>query len=237
MTYLGKETRFTSYGHATFGVETPGGRRVIIDPWLTENPSCPDSLKKIDELDLILLTHGHFDHIGDVVPLAKKTGCPVICNIEIGHWLEKQGVGNVQAMNKGGTQEAVGLQVTMTNAHHSSGILDGDNTIYGGEAAGFLVEAENEFRFYYAGDTCLFGDMKLIGEIYEPELAFLPIGDHFTMGPREAAKAAHLLGVKVVVPMHYGTFPLLTGTPDAFREAIGSLPITVVELEPGGSLE
>ena len=237
MTYLGRETRFTWFGHSTFLVETPSGKRVLIDPWLRDNPSCPDELKNVDDIDLILLTHGHFDHIGDVVPVAKKTGCAVVANVECGHWLEKQGVANVQAMNKGGTLEAAGLQVTMTDARHSSGILDGDRYLYGGEAAGFVVETENEFRFYFAGDTCVFGDMKLIGELYEPWLAFLPIGDHFTMGPREAAKAAHLLGVKMVVPMHFGTFPLLTGTPDGLREAIGNLPITVVDLEPGGSLE
>ena len=208
MTYLGRETRFTWLGHSTFLVETPSGKRVLIDPWLQDNPSCPEDLKGIDSIDLILVTHGHFDHIGDVVSVAGKTGATVICNIEIGHWLEKQGVENIRAMNKGGTQEAAGLQVTMTDAHHSSGILDGECYVYGGEAAGFVVEAENEFRFYFAGDTCVFGDMRLIGELYEPELAFLPIGDYFTMGPREAAKAAHLLGVKIVVPMHYGTFPL-----------------------------
>ncbi len=237
MTYLGKETRFTWFGHATFLVETPSGKRVLIDPWLEDNPSCPDSLKKVDGIDLILVTHGHFDHIGDAVNVAKKCGSTVVCNLEIGHWLEKQGVADVQSMNKGGTQEVADLQITMTTAYHSSGILDGENMVYGGEPAGFVVETENEFRFYFAGDTCVFGDMKLIGELYEPEVAFLPIGDHFTMGPREAAKAAHLLGVKVVVPMHYATFDLLTGTPEALRQAIGSLPITVVELKPGESLE
>ncbi|MEE8141653.1 MAG: metal-dependent hydrolase, partial [Planctomycetota bacterium] len=211
--------------------------RVLIDPWLKDNPSCPENLKEVDDIDLMLVTHGHFDHIGDVTSIAKKTGAAVICNVELGHWLEKQGVANVRAMNKGGTQEAVGLQITMTTAYHSSGILDGENYVYGGEPAGYMVETENEFRFYFAGDTCVFGDMKLIGELYEPELAFLPIGDHFTMGPREAAKAAHLLGVKMVVPMHYGTFELLTGTPEALRESIGSLPISVVDLKPGESLE
>ena len=237
MTYLDKETCFTAYGHSTFLVETPDGRRVLIDPWLKENPSCPDNLKEVEDIDLILVTHGHFDHIGDVIDVAKKTSAQVVCNPELGHWFEKNNVANVNSMNKGGTIEICGLRVTMTTAHHSSGILDGDTYVHGGDPAGFVVETESEFSFYYAGDTCVFGDMALIGEIYQPLLAFLPIGDHFTMGPREAAKAAHLLGVKVVIPMHYGTFDLLTGTPEALRKAIGSLPIQVVELKPGESLE
>ena len=237
MTYLGKETRFTWYGHSTFLVETPSGTRVMIDPWLTDNPACPDSHKDPGDLDLIMVTHGHFDHVADCVALSQKTGAPVVANFEVGHWLQKKGVAEVIQMNKGGTVEAANLQITMVNAFHSSGITDGDEMIYGGEPAGFVCETENEFRFYHAGDTCVFGDMKLIGELYEPELAFLPIGDHFTMGPREAAKAAHLLGVGIVVPMHYGTFPLLTGTPAALRDAIGTLPINVVDLEPGGTLE
>ena len=237
MTYLGKETRFTWCGHSTFLVETPGGRRVMFDPWLKENPSCPDSLKDPGDIDLILLTHGHFDHIADAEFLAKKTGAQVVCNFEVGHWLQSKGVEDVVQMNKGGCVEACDLQITMVNAFHSSGILDGDRMIYGGEPAGFVVETENEFRFYNAGDTCVFGDMKLIGEMYEPHLAMLPIGDHFTMGPREAAKAAHLLNVKCVIPMHFGTFPVLTGTPAALREYIGSLPIQIFEIEPGETIE
>lgn len=237
MAYLGKETRFTWLGHSTFLVELPSGIRVIIDPWLKDNPSCPKEFHDPGDIDLILVTHGHFDHIGDVIPLAEKYQPQVVCNFEMGHWFESKGVKNVVAMGKGGSIEACDLQITMTHAFHSSGIIDGDQMIYGGEPVGFVCETENEFRFYHAGDTAVFGDMKLIGELYEPFLAMLPIGDHFTMGPREAAKAAHLLGVKMVVPMHYGTFELLKGTPAELKEAIGALPIEVATLEPGGVLE
>lgn len=235
--YLGKETRFTWLGHSTFLVETSGGSRVLIDPWLEGNPRCPAEFHDPGEVDVILVSHGHFDHIAGVEAVARKYKPQIVCNYEIGHYFESKGLENVVQMNKGGTVEAADLRVTMTNAFHSSGIVDGDQMIYGGEPAGFIVETDSEFRFYFAGDTCVFGDMALIGEMYEPWLAILPIGDHFTMGPREAAKAAHLLNAKMVLPMHYGTFPLLTGTPQALREAIGTLPIQVAELEPGGVLE
>ncbi len=236
MSYLGKETTFTWLGHATFLIGTPSGHRVIVDPWL-ENPKCPKEFRDPGPIDLILLTHGHLDHIADAVPLGKKYGCPVVTNPEIAHWLRSQGLENIIEMNKGGTVEVCDLQITMTNAHHSSGITDGDQIIYGGEPAGYVVETENEFRFYIAGDTCVFGDMALIRELHGPTLAILPIGDRYTMGPREAAKAAHLLGVRVVIPSHYGTFPVLCGTPEQLREAIGRLPIQVVDLEPGATLE
>lgn len=237
MTYLGKETRFTWLGHSTFLIEAPSGERVLVDPWLEGNPSCPDEFKSVDDISLILVTHGHFDHITDVESVAKRCGSEVVCNFELAHYFESKGLERVTGMNKGGTVEACDLQITMVNAHHSSGIIDGDRMIYGGEPAGYVVETESEFRFYIAGDTCVFGDMALIGELHSPTLAILPIGDRFTMGPREAAKAAHLLGVKVVLPCHYGTFELLTGTPDQLRAALGTLPIEVHALAPGESLE
>ncbi|MGA1488700.1 MAG: metal-dependent hydrolase [Planctomycetota bacterium] len=237
MSYLGKETTFTWLGHATFLIETPSGRRVIVDPWLEGNPKCPEEFHDPGPIDLILLTHGHFDHIADVVPLGLKHGCPVVTNPEIAVWLRSKGLETIIEMNKGGTIEACALQITMTNAHHSSGITDGDQIIYGGEPAGYLVETENEFRFYIAGDTCVFGDMALIRELHNPFLAILPIGDHYTMGPREAAKAANLLGVQVVIPCHFGTFPVLHGTPEQMREALGRLQVQVVDLAPGETLE
>ena len=237
MTYIGKETRFIWCGHSTFVVETPSGNRVLFDPWFTGNPSIPESLQDPGKIDLIVVSHGHADHFADCIPLAKKNDCPVVCNYEIGEWLKKQGLENVVQVQKGGTVEACALQITMVNASHSSSIQDGDQLIYGGEPAGFIVETENEFRFYFAGDTCVFGDMALIGEMYEPWMAILPIGDLFTMGPREAAKAAHLLDVKCVLPMHWGTFPALTGTPTELKEHIGALPIEVFEIKPGDTIE
>ena len=238
MTYLGKETTIRWLGHASFLVETPSGRSVIIDPWL-ENPSCPDDCKRFDQVDLILLTHGHWDHFDSVVPLAKKHGASVVCAVEMAHWLRKLGLEEDQLieMNKGGSVEACGLQITMTDARHSAGVIIDDEYRYAGEPCGFVVETENEFRFYYAGDTSVFGDMALIAELYSPSLAILPIGDKYTMGPREAAKAASLLGVQMVIPMHYGSFPALTGTPDQLREAIGNLPIQVLEMKPGQTVE
>jgi len=236
VTYLGKETPFTWLGHATWLIGTPSGRRVIVDPWLG-NPKCPAALRDPGPLDLVLVTHGHQDHVADAALLGMKNDCPVVTNPEVAHWLRSKGVENLIEMNKGGTIEACALQITMTHARHSAGITDGDRTLYGGEPAGYLIETENEFRFYIAGDTDVFGDMALIRELHGPTLAILPIGDHYTMGPRGAAKAAHLLGVQVVLPSHYGTFPVLHGTPEQLRDAIGTLPIQVVALAPGETLE
>jgi L-ascorbate metabolism protein UlaG (beta-lactamase superfamily) len=238
LTYLGKETTFRWLGHATFVIGTPSGCSVLIDPWF-ENPSFPEQDGEPEQVDLILLTHGHLDHFDSVIPQAKKHGCCVVCSVEMGHWLKKLGLDEDQVieMNKGGTVEACGLQITMTDARHSAGVVIDDEYRYAGEACGFVVETENEFRFYYAGDTCVFGDMALIGELYSPTLAILPIGDLYTMGPREAAKAAHLLGVQMVIPMHYGTFEALHGTPAQLREAIGNLPIQVIDIEPGQTVE
>lgn len=235
---VGHDTKITWLGHAAFQVDTPGGVRVLIDPFLHGNPACPDHLKTVDRCDLMLITHAHGDHVGDAVPVAKATGCEVVCIVELGDWLATKGVANLTQMNKGGTVRTQGLEITMVHALHTSGITDGDESFYGGEAAGYVVKLENGFAFYHAGDTALFGDMALIGELYQPELAMLPIGDHYTMGPREAARAAKLLGVKHVIPMHYGTFPVLTGTPEALRRFATDMPdLEIHALKPGEALE
>ncbi|MBC8104850.1 MAG: metal-dependent hydrolase [Cytophagales bacterium] len=230
----------TWFGHATFLVQTPGSKRILIDPWLTENPSTPPDKKDPGAVDLMLITHGHSDHIGDAAAVAGKTGCTVAAVPEILGYLGSKGADpkTFSPMNKGGTVrfETLGLSVTMTMAFHTGGINNGDTVLYGGEPGGFVVTLDSGFAFYFAGDTCAFSDMALIAELYRPSLAFLPIGDRFTMGPREAAKAAALLStVRAVVPMHFGTFPLLTGTPEAFQsEIVAAGGVTeVLSLTPG----
>lgn len=233
---LGK-TEMTFCGHATFAFKTPGGKHILVDPFLSGNPACPESLKQPKQVDAICLTHGHGDHLGDTVALAKKFDAPCLAIIEVGAWLSKQGVKNVVGFNKGGSTEVAGVRVTMTHAVHSSGIADGDTMVYGGEAAGLIFTFENGVKIYHAGDTCVFSDMKLIGEIYKPDIALLPIGDFFTMGPEECAYAVRLLGVKTVVPIHYGTFPVLVGSPAKLRELTKDVAgLDIVEVKPGETL-
>ena len=175
-------------GHSTVLITTPGRKKLLIDPWVENNPACPEADKKIDSLDTMLITHGHFDHLQDAVELARRHTPQIACIFEIAQWLTSKKVANANGMNKGGSQQVNDVRVTMVNAHHSSGILEENGTmVSGGEAAGLVLEFENGFCLYHAGDTCVFGDMKIIAEIYQPELIFLPIGDLYTMGPKEAA--------------------------------------------------
>jgi len=225
----------TWLGHAAFLLESDEGKNIYVDPWLTGNPKTPENLKQPEQVDVIAVTHGHGDHVGDTVELSRAfPQAEVVCQVELKAWLEKQGalVGDqLPGLNKGGTQEVGGVHFTLVNAFHSSSADDGT---YTGESCGLVIRLEGGRALYFAGDTCVFGDMALIARLYAPDYAVLPIGDHFTMGPREAALALELLGNPPCIPSHYGTFPLLTGTPEQLR--IEAPDATLHVLEPGGTL-
>jgi L-ascorbate metabolism protein UlaG (beta-lactamase superfamily) len=227
--------QLTWLGHASFRLDTPGGKRIYVDPWLEGNPKCPDAERQPKRCDIVAITHGHGDHAGGAAALGKQFEPRLVCMNELAYLLEeKHGYPNASAggMNKGGTVDVDGVGFTMTHAFHSSS-FDGD---YAGEPAGLVVRLEDGTTVYFAGDTCVFGDMQLIGRIYEPSVAVLPIGDHYTMGPREAAVALELLGAKRCVPCHWGTFPLLTGTPAALREHAPA-GVEIVDVQPGGTVQ
>ena len=229
-----KGLQLTWLGHATFRLETPGGKTVLIDPWVMGNPVCPEAEKKLSKVDVMLITHGHFDHIADAVEIAKRYNPTVVGIPELCGWLEKKGVKNTSAMNKGGTQSVGDIKVTMVHADHSCGINDGDELVYGGEACGYVVAFSNGVKIYHAGDTNVFGDMAIIRELYAPDIVMIPIGDHYTMSPREAAYACNLLKAKTVIPMHFGTFPILTGRPSDLQKLVPGTE--VVEMKPGQTL-
>ncbi len=228
----------TWLGHNSFKLVTRGAKTVLLDPWVEGNPSTPKDQKQFDKLDVMTISHGHGDHMADAVTLGKKLKPVIVCNYEIHLFLQRKGVPGTSPMNKGGTQEVAGLKFTMVHATHSSGIEDGGQVVYGGEACGYVITLEDGTRIYNAGDTAVHADMALIGELYEPDIALLPIGDLYTMSPREAAVAARMLRPKWIVPAHYGTFPALTGTPEALREELDKLNVKaeVVALRPGESL-
>lgn len=230
MTTFGLGFSLTWLGHSAFLITTAAGRHVLIDPFITGNPRTPAGFK-LPAPDLILVTHGHGDHLGDTVELAKRHGCPVFCGFELGEWLMAQGVHTASGMGKGGTQPGAGVAVTATHAIHSSSV-DMAGGVYAGEVMGFVLTFENGARLYHAGDTGPMMDMHLIRELYAPDIALLPIGDLYTMGPREAAWAAQALGSRFVVPMHYGTFDVLTGTVAALREAMAARGVSAMLLAP-----
>ncbi len=227
---------FTYLGHSTIRCDLPDGAVILIDPWVDQNPSCPDELKNLERVDAILITHGHGDHMADAISIAQKyePGI-VVATYEICQWLASQGVKNCSGMNVGGSQEVLGCKVTQVQAIHSSAIEHNGQMIDGGCATGFVVRLESGYTFYHAGDTSLFSDMQLIAALYRPNLAFLPIGDHFTMDPHQAALACKFLEVREVIPIHWGTFPVLTGTPAHLEQELSNLGVNcqVVTLNPG----
>lgn len=235
---MSERPRFTWLGHATVRCDLPSGEVVLIDAWVDGNPACPEAAKKLERLDAMLLTHGHSDHVGDATALAKRhRPRAVVGTYELCLWLEAQGVENLSPMSVGGSQSVLGCTVTMVRADHGSGIDAGGPAVSAGAAAGYIVRLPSGYTFYHSGDTALYSDMQLLGELYRPWLAFLPIGDLFTMDPRQAAWACRFLGVREVVPIHWGTAPYLTGTPERLARELSDLGIDtrMIALRPGES--
>jgi L-ascorbate metabolism protein UlaG (beta-lactamase superfamily) len=225
-------THVTWLGHATVLVQTPKGTNVLIDPFIAHNPKYPANFELPAKIDYILLTHGHGDHMADAVPVAQKHGAKVVAIYELADYVSKQGVKEIVGMNVGGTVQLDDVAATMVDAKHSSGAEDDKGVHYVGVAAGFVLEVAGGPVLYHAGDTCVFGDMSLIRELYEPQVAMLPIGGFYTMGPKEAALACKLLAPKTVLPIHWGTFPPLKGTPEALAKLVAP-GVKVVDWKPG----
>jgi L-ascorbate metabolism protein UlaG (beta-lactamase superfamily) len=227
------DTQLTWLGHASFRFDSPGGKRVYVDPFLNGNPKCPEAELKPEHVDLIAITHGHGDHVGDTVEIWKEHKPVIVAPVELHDWLgTKQDIdpGSMRDPNKGGTVEVDGIKITLTHAQHSSSTNDGT---YAGEPVGLVFTLENDTRIYFGGDTNVFGDMQLIRRLYEPQIAVLPIGGHYTMDPKEAALALEFLGVERCIPCHWGTFPALTGTPDELRKLTD---VEVVDMAPGDTI-
>ncbi|HEX6506848.1 MAG TPA: metal-dependent hydrolase [Chloroflexota bacterium] len=227
----------TWLGHAATKIETADGMVVLIDPLIQSNPVTPEDQKHLDRVDLLLISHGHGDNLGESVQIIERFQPHVIAMNELCGYLASKGAKDCSGGNTGGTQEWNGLRVTLVNAIHSSSAQDGGQIIYTGLAVGFVIRFADGFTVYHAGDTDVFPGMELIGRLYDPDVALLPIGSHFTMGPREAAEAIRLLGVTTVIPIHYGTFPILWGRPEQLeQEALDITGLKIVALQPGESV-
>jgi L-ascorbate metabolism protein UlaG (beta-lactamase superfamily) len=228
-----KGAHITWLGHAAVLITTAKGTQILIDPFLEQNPKYPKDYKLPEKIDLLLLSHGHGDHIADAVSVAKKHHAQAVGIFELTAWIHSKGVEDTVGMNLGGTYKFRDVAISLVEAQHSSSIQDGNDIIYAGVAAGFVVTVDGGPILYHAGDTSLFSDMQIIKDLYAPEIGFIPIGDHYTMGPKAAALAANYLGLKTVIPIHYGTFPQLTGTPEELEKHLQKYGIETLELTPG----
>lgn len=228
-------TKITWLGHATVLIQTGDGTNLLIDPFIAHNPKYPKDYKLPEKIHYVLLTHGHGDHISDAVPVAKQHGATVVAIYELAAYIGSKGVSQTIGINMGGTVQLDDVAATMVDAKHSAGAQDELGTHYAGIAAGYVLTIAGGPVLYHAGDTTVFGDMKLIAELYRPEIAMLPIGGFYTMGPKEAAMAAKLLAAKKVLPIHFGTFPPLKGTPDELAALIEP-GIQVVRCRPGETI-
>ncbi len=235
---IGKGVQITFLGHSAFRLLSPRGTVILIDPFLKDNPQTPAALKEVKKADLILITHGHGDHLGDTLEIAENTNASVVAIAELAGYLLKKGLKNVVAMNKGGTYVFKGIRITMVNASHTSSLTEENQVIYIGEAAGYVIRFENGFAVYHAGDTSVSSDMKIIADLYKPNLAMLPIGSLYTMDPVEAAYATKLIHPQYVVPLHYGTWPLLPGTPEEFSRLLkDQVDVRLLIMKPGDTIE